>query len=285
MTFVASAVTLSALYLTVAGLERMPALRFRKLTSPRPYLRTDAAWYGVAIAATAISVFLFRPQLAKLAIAPLADAIASSPLAAQLILGVIVFDFVSFAVHVGMHRSDRLWNIHKVHHSSLELDGFATTRAHMLENLVRFVPAQAALFVLGFPVSLVTPTVAIVAAFGISNHSNLGADLGWAEAIIVTPRLHRRHHVPATTLHNYGTVLTIWDRAFGTLSRLDTRPDERYGVPREIDTYPQHFAEAFRHPFVQTRSQRRAENTRRAELATGEPRPPRADADRVTASM
>ena len=54
----------------------------------------------------------------------------------------------------------------------------------------------------------------------------------------MTPRLHRRHHVPSTTQSNYGAIFTIWDRLFGTLVRTDTTGEERYGVPGEIDTYP-----------------------------------------------
>jgi hypothetical protein len=144
-----------------------------------------------------------------------------------------------------------LWNLHKVHHSTLELDGFATTRTHMLENLLRFVPGQAVLFALGMPVATVALTVAIAAIYGVSNHSNLDIRANWLEAVLVTPRLHRRHHVPSTTQTNYGAILTIWDRLFGTLTRQDTLPDERYGVPGEIDTYPQPFAQAVRQPFRQ----------------------------------
>jgi sterol desaturase/sphingolipid hydroxylase (fatty acid hydroxylase superfamily) len=257
MNFVASVAALTGFYAVVAGLERVPRLRFRALPSPRPYLSTDAAWYLVAVAATAISVFVFRPQLAKLAIAPVAREVRALPGAAQLLVALVVFDFASFALHVGLHRSNALWNVHKVHHSTLHLDGFATTRAHMFENFVRFVPAQAVLFIIGIPTGLVTPAVAIAAAYGISNHSNLGTNLRWVEAILVTPRLHRRHHIPATTDHNFGAVFTVWDRMFGTLLRRDTAPVERFGVPGEIDTYPQHFAAAVREPLTQTFRDRR----------------------------
>jgi sterol desaturase/sphingolipid hydroxylase (fatty acid hydroxylase superfamily) len=256
MNFALSVAALTGVYLLVARLERVPSLRFRALPSPRPYLATDLAWYAVAVAATALSVFVLRPQLVKLAVAPVADVTNRLPTAGQLLLALLVFDLVSFASHVALHRSTVLWNIHKVHHSTLQLDGFATTRAHMFENLVRFAPAQGALFVVGIPAGLVTPAVAIAAAYGISNHSNLGTDLRWVEAVLVTPRLHRRHHIPATTQHNYGAVFTIWDRIFGSLLRLDTAPDERYGVPGEIDTYPQHFGAAVRQPFRQIRRRR-----------------------------
>src|SRR5256714_15459854 len=68
---------------------------------------------------------------------------------------------LSCAVHVGLHRVDWLWNVHKVHHSTLELDGFATTRTHMVENLLRFVPSQALLFLIGMPVTVVAASVAV----------------------------------------------------------------------------------------------------------------------------
>lgn len=256
MSFFLSVLALSVVYLGVAKLERVPALRFRALPSPRPYLWTDLAWYGVAIGATAISVFVFRPQLSKLEIASVSHAVQGLPLLAKLLLGLVVFDFISFAVHVGLHRSNVLWNVHKVHHSTLHLDGFATTRTHMFENVLRFVPGQVALFLIGMPVSVVAPTVAIAAIYGVSNHSNLGTNLRWAEAVFVTPRLHRRHHVPTTTQNNFGAIFTVWDRLFGTLVRRETTPDERYGVPGEIDSYPQRFRAAFRQPLVQLRQQR-----------------------------
>ena len=245
---------LSGIYVVVAKLERMPALRFRPLPSPRPYLRTDLAWYGIAIGATALSVFVLRPILSRLSIRPIAGTIDGLPLIAKLAIALVVFDFVSFTVHRGLHRYDVLWNIHKVHHSSLHLDGFATTRTHMAENMLRFVPGQAVLFLGGMPATVVAPAVAIAAIYGVSNHSNLGINLRWIEAVLVTPRLHRRHHVPSTTQNNYGVMFTLWDRLSGTLVRLETEPDERYGVPGEIDTYPQTFLPAFRRPLNELRA-------------------------------
>lgn len=254
MSFLASIGVLTGIYLVVGRLERLPALRFRELSRPRRFLATDVAWYGVAIVATAISVFVLRPVLSRLSFGPVRDAVGGLPYVAKLALGVVVFDLVSFLVHRCLHRYDRLWSLHKVHHSTLELDGFATTRTHMIENMLRFVPSQALLFVLGMPVAVVATTVAIAAIYGVSNHSNLGLNLRWIEPVFVTPRLHRRHHIPSTTMNNYGGIFTIWDRLAGTLVRADTTPDERYGVPGEIDSYPQRFADAFRQPLLEHRA-------------------------------
>ncbi len=253
MFFVVTVVAVTLAYLVVATLERVPAMRFRVLPSRRPFLATDMAWFAMAIAATAVSMFVLRPVLTRLEIRPIGDLIGGLPTAVQLVLGLIVFDLVSFLVHVGLHRSDVLWNVHKVHHSTLQLDGLATTRAHMFENMVRFVPGQAVLFATGMPSVVVAATLVIANVYGISNHSNLDVKLPWIETVLVTPRLHRRHHVPSTTQNNFGGMFTVWDRVLGTLLRRDTSDDDRYGVPGEIDSYPQHFATAVRQPVLQIR--------------------------------
>ena len=134
----------------------------------------------------------------------------------------------------------------------------ATTRTHMFENMLRFVPPQAVLFVMGMPAAVVAPVVAAAAICGVSNHSNLRTNVRWAEVLLVTPRLHRRHHVPSTTQNNFGAIFSIWDRCFGTLVQTDTMPHERYGVPGEIDSYPQRFRPAFQNPITQLREQRAA---------------------------
>ena len=216
----ASFLVLSSLFIAVAALERVPAFQFRRSGLLRPFMATDGAWYLVATTANLISTFVFRPPLSKLAVPALADAISGLPLAAKVGLAVVVYDFVAFAVHVGIHRSDRLWSVHKVHHSSLQLDGLATTRTHLFEHLLRNVPAQAALFALGMPAFTVATALVIYAAFALHGHSNLRVGGRWLELVFVTPRLHRLHHLPATTQNNFGTVLTVWDRSSGGSCRV-----------------------------------------------------------------
>ena len=256
MVLVLTVLVVSLAYLTIAQLERVPVLQFRALPTPRPFLVTDMAWFAVAIAATAASMFGFRPVLTRLTIGPLRDRTIALPLALKIVLGLVMFDLVSFLVHKGLHRSDLLWNLHKVHHSTLELDGFATTRAHMFENMVRFLPGQALLLVVGMPAGVVATTLVIYNVYGITNHSNLNVKLPWIETVLVTPRMHRSHHVPATTQNNFGGMFTFWDRAFGTMLRGDITNTDRYGVPGEIDSYPQHFAQAVRQPVRQLRELR-----------------------------
>ena len=259
---------LSGMFIAVAALERVPAFQFRSARLFRPFLATDAAWYLVATTASLISMFVFRPQLSKLALPHLANMIGRLGVVPRLVLAVVVYDLIAFAVHVGIHRSDALWSVHKVHHSTLQLDWLATTRTHLLEHLLRNVPAQAALFALGMPAQTVATSTLIYAAFALHGHSNLRIGGRWLELVFVTPRLHRLHHIPATTQNNFGTVFTLWDRLFSRLVVRDAAPEEHTGVPDEIDEYPQRFLLAFRQPIKEGRARRAQRRARRMHTET-----------------
>jgi sterol desaturase/sphingolipid hydroxylase (fatty acid hydroxylase superfamily) len=171
--------------------------------------------------------------------------------AAEVAIATVLYDLCASTAHLLLHRYDLLWRLHKVHHSSRVLDWLATTRAHGLEHLARGIPTQAALFTLGVPTSALAMALAIYAAFATLGHSNLRLDLSRLEWLFVTPRIHRLHHVPETTHHNFGTIFTLWDRLLGRLviKECDPDPDQILGVPGEIDRYPQSWWRQLVEPF------------------------------------
>jgi sterol desaturase/sphingolipid hydroxylase (fatty acid hydroxylase superfamily) len=249
--FLVGLATLTAVFAGVSVLERIPALRYRPQPLLRPWFATDVTWYLVSAFVAGFFAFVFRPVLAQLAVPGVSSVTQGLPVPVQLVLALLVFDLIACSVHVAIHRSDTLWAFHKVHHSSRQLDVLATTRTQPFELLIRNVPAQLALFALGFSGSLVGVAVLVFAAFGALNHSNLRLPLRHAEWLFITPRLHRTHHVPETCQHNFATIFTIWDRLGGSLLRTDARPDAALGVPGEVESFPQRFSRAFRRPMLE----------------------------------
>jgi sterol desaturase/sphingolipid hydroxylase (fatty acid hydroxylase superfamily) len=69
------------------------------------------------------------------------------------------------------------------------------------------------------------------------NHSNLKLDLRFLESILITPRLHKIHHIYKTSERNLGTVFTFWDRIRGTLVLTET--DESIAFGNGEQNYPQ----------------------------------------------
>jgi hypothetical protein len=127
---------------------------------------------------------------------------------------------------------------HKVHHSSRHLDWLATFRSHLVEQLLRRALAPLVLIAAGVPFPAVGIAAAIFFAWATFNHANFRLPLGLLECVLMTPRLHRVHHVSATTERNLGTVLTCWDRLRGSFLRADPPPDATFGLPRERRTSP-----------------------------------------------
>jgi sterol desaturase/sphingolipid hydroxylase (fatty acid hydroxylase superfamily) len=257
MAFVLSFGVLTSVFLLVASLERVTRLQHSPSRLVRPWFETDLLWYLVAALAAGGSSFVLRPILSRLAVPGVSAVVSALPGPAALVVAVVVFDGLFFAVHVALHRSDTLWNVHKVHHSTRRLDFLATTRTHAFEHLVRNVPAQLVLFAVGFGPGTVATAVLTIGGFGVLNHSNLRLPLERLEWLFITPRLHRVHHVPATSQCNFATIFSFWDRARRSLRRLDTPADEILGVPGEVETFPQSFLPAFREPARQIIRQRR----------------------------
>jgi sterol desaturase/sphingolipid hydroxylase (fatty acid hydroxylase superfamily) len=247
--FLGGVAVLTATFAAIATLERVPVLQYRRQRLCRRWFRTDLAWYLTSAVVAGVFAFTFRPVLERLALPGTAELVRQVPDVVVILVGLVVFDFVAFGVHVLLHRSDTLWAFHKVHHSSVELDVFSTTRTQPFELLIRNVPAQLALFALGVPGALVGTVLLLFAAFGALNHSNLRLPLQSVEWLLITPRLHRSHHVPATSMCNFGTVFSLWDRAAYRLFRGDVESSARLGVPGEIDSFPQSFPQAVREPF------------------------------------
>ncbi len=245
-----TAVAIPVIYLGVAAIERVPLLQFRKSRFLRPSFLTDVGWYVSAVLVT-IAFGPFIEGLSRVVEGSGIPTFASAglPLWSLVALAVVLYDFLTFASHVMLHRVGWLWRVHKVHHSSPVLDWLATTRAHVSEHLFRGIPTQIVLFAIGLPTEAVALGVAIYAAFATLNHSNLSLDLRYVERVFITPRLHRLHHVPETTDKNFAAVFSFWDRMAGSLVLKDTGPEEPLGVPGEVGTYPQSWWRQLCEPF------------------------------------
>jgi lathosterol oxidase len=139
-----------------------------------------------------------------------------------------------------------LWQFHKIHHSSRGLDWLATFRSHIGEQILRRLLAPVLLIIFGFPVNAVVIAGAIFIAWSVLNHANLRLNLRVLEAILITPRLHRVHHLSDAPPNNLGTFLTLWDKVRGTLDQSNYEKECELGNG-ELD-YPQDWVSQFIRP-------------------------------------
>jgi len=229
---------LATALLAIALLERLPALRFERVPFPRRYLATDALYLASGVLALGL---LMRQQAHALAPARGLGvaALAALPPVLAVAFATVLYDLASYVTHFLLHRVEVLWRLHKVHHSSRTLDWLATYRAHVLEHALRHLLSTVLLLLIGFPLGVVAVAATLYAIWAALGHSNLGIRLRVLEPVLITPRLHRLHHVPATSEHNLGTILSLWDRLRGTLVTDPRAATGPLGVPGEVETYPQ----------------------------------------------
>jgi sterol desaturase/sphingolipid hydroxylase (fatty acid hydroxylase superfamily) len=155
------------------------------------------------------------------------------------IVAFVLMDLCEYTYHVIMHKIDALWRFHLVHHSDLKVDVSTTTREHPVETFVRTGFLTLWVFLLGPVIGVliirqIFQTFANIIAhteFRLSDRANKIVGL-----VFITPNLHHVHHhyrLPYTDC-NYGDVLSIWDRLFGTFEELD-REDTHFGIDTHMD--------------------------------------------------
>ena len=125
-----------------------------------------------------------------------------------------------------------MWATHSTHHSPNEMTLSAAYRLGWLPLLsftwVFFFP----LVLIGFSPIEVFTMLSINLMYQFWLHTKLIPRLGFLEGIINTPSAHRVHHAsnPAYLDKNYGGILMIFDRIFGTYIAEDFNTEIVYGL-------------------------------------------------------
>ncbi|MEA1785835.1 sterol desaturase family protein [Arenibacter sp. GZD96] len=165
--------------------------------------------------------------------------LAHWPLWGQVLLGVLLLDFIAaWLAHWVQHKIKVLWGFHLIHHTDHEVDTTTANRHHPGESVIRFVFTCLGVLVVGAPVGVIMLYQALSVLFSQFNHANIALPkkvdnaLSW---VFVSPDMHKVHHhfVLPYTDTNYGNIFSLWDRFFGTFSKLPNA-EIVYGV----DTYP-----------------------------------------------
>jgi len=152
------------------------------------------------------------------------------------LVAVVLVDLAYYWSHRFVHRARVGWAAHQAHHSS-EYMNFTTALRQKWNPWFEFV------FFLPVPFLGISP-VGIYLAFSINLiyqflvHTET-IDRLWApiEWVMNTPSHHRVHHGsdPEYLDRNYGGILIVWDRLFGTFTAERQRP--RYGLTKPVGTY------------------------------------------------
>lgn len=139
----------------------------------------------------------------------------------ELIVAMVLLDFVIYLQHVLFHAVPALWRLHRVHHADLDFDVTTGSRFHPIEIVLSLGIKIGAVLAVGPPALAVVLFELCLSASALFNHSNVAIPRAWDRWLrwcIVTPDMHRVHHSirRSETNSNFGFCLPWWDRLLGT---------------------------------------------------------------------
>lgn len=173
------------------------------------------------------------------------------PIWLQLLVLLVVKDFIDWNVHRLLHRVGWLWEFHKVHHSVEQMGFAAHLRFHWMETIVYRTIEYIPLAMIGFGINDFILVHIFTLAIGHLNHSNVRLPIGPFKYLFNSAQMHIWHHakeLPARYGVNFGLTLSCWDYLFGTVHWPESGRDEPLGFERS-EYYPANFFKQMVQPF------------------------------------
>ncbi len=143
----------------------------------------------------------------------------------------LAVEFAYYWQHRMLHQVRWFWASHAVHHSANEMVLPAAMRLGWATWLTgAFLPLTVPVL-LGFPPLMVATLTIINLRYQFFLHTEAVGRLGPLEWVFNTPAHHRAHHgaEPQYRDCNFGGVLIVFDRLFGTLGTQPDAEPARYG--------------------------------------------------------
>lgn len=162
------------------------------------------------------------------------DLLAAWPAAAVWLFALLAWDFGFYWLHRLHHQWPLFWAVHLIHHQGLHFNLSLGVRNSWYSSLTS-IPFFLLLALLGVPLHVFVTVSILHYTVQFYNHNAVVPRLRWLEPLLITPALHRVHHVNEESYYNsnFGGTFSFWDRLFGSLESELPRIPFTYGVGRE----------------------------------------------------
>ena len=154
------------------------------------------------------------------------------------VVAALGWDFCYYWFHRVSHEISILWAAHAVHHQSEDYNlstAQRQTSTGFLFGWVFYVP----LFLIGFPLEVLLTVAAVNLIYQFWVHTQVVRRLGVLDRMLVTPSNHRVHHAQNVRYidKNYGGMLILWDRMFGTYEEERDDDPVIFGVRKPLENW------------------------------------------------
>lgn len=150
--------------------------------------------------------------------APHLDLAGRLPGWSQVLLFLVLTDFLNYWQHRLMHRLPVLWRLHEFHHAAKEFNALTALREHPLEKAINMAIMVVPALLIGVPTTEFALVMITFGAIGLVKHSAIPWHGWFGKYVIQSPRDHFIHHsrVPEHHDKNFANYFPIWDHLFGT---------------------------------------------------------------------
>lgn len=154
------------------------------------------------------------------------------PIALQLVVGILVAEFLFYWIHRVSHENRILWKVHVLHHSVKRVYWMNSGTLNPIDMVLNFVGYCIPFAIFNMAPEALEYTLYFTAVTGLLEHANVDFKAGSLNYVFNTAELHRWHH--SIKMHeskkNYGKALSVWDLVFGTFYYPKQRKVEQLGV-------------------------------------------------------
>lgn len=141
------------------------------------------------------------------------------PIAIQVLIGILIYDFIYYWYHRISHKNKFLWKLHRLHHSSEKLNILALYKFNLIDLFLEFFIINSILLLIQIPIDIYLITQGFMIPATLLSHANFDVRLPKiVDWIIINPSSHRYHHSKSNHLidKNFGGFTLLWDIIFGT---------------------------------------------------------------------
>jgi len=147
------------------------------------------------------------------------------------VTALLAYDFLYYWLHRAGHEVNILWAAHVVHHQSEHYNlstALRQTGSGVLLGWLFYLPMALA----GIPTEVFVVVALIDLLYQFWVHTEQVGRLGWFDRVFCSPSNHRAHHAVNDRYldRNYGGILIVWDRLFGTFVEEDDTDPPVYGT-------------------------------------------------------
>lgn len=214
--------------------------QFESERAPAGAYRSEDAWASISMGLVSMATTAAWKFIALLGYAAIYTYVAPWHLSPARwytwVIALVGVDLLYYTYHRFAHRIRLIWATHQAHHSSRYFN-FATALRQKWNNsgeILMWIPLP----LLGIPPWMVFASFSVSLVYQFWVHTERIDKLPRAvEFVFNTPSHHRVHHGmdPEYLDRNYGGILIIWDRMFGSFAPERFRP--HYGLTKPVDTF------------------------------------------------